>query len=132
SEAGDHVLNPVPEVFVELLMDVIKKKKIAPYVIIQSADIRILQVFRKEYPEIKTSYLVGSRRKDFTLEENLELLGFDPYIYSPNYRYLTKEDVEKCHERGMKVVAWTANTKKAIDELKSMGVDGIISDYPEL
>src|SRR5690606_7730410 len=131
SEAGDHVLNPIPEVFVKLLMDVIKIKKIAPYVIIQSADVRILQVLRKEYPQIKTSYLVGGRRKDFTLEENLELLGFDPYIYSPNYRYLTKEIVEICHRRGMKVVAWTPNTEKAIDKVKLMGVDGIITDYPE-
>jgi len=132
SEAGDHLLNPVPEVFVKLLMDVIKSKKIAPYVIIQSADVRILQVLRKEYPQMKTSYLVGGKRKDFTLEENLELLGFDPYIYSPNYRYLTKEIVEKCHEREMKVVAWTPNTEKAIDKVKLMGVDGIITDYPEL
>ena len=32
----------------------------------------------------------------------------------------------------MKVVVWTPNTKKEIDKLKAMGVDGIITDYPEL
>jgi glycerophosphoryl diester phosphodiesterase len=32
----------------------------------------------------------------------------------------------------MKVVVWTPNTKKEIQALKTMGVDGIITDYPEL
>ncbi|RAV30294.1 glycerophosphodiester phosphodiesterase family protein [Sinomicrobium soli] len=132
SVSGDNTLNPTPEVFVQLLMDVITRKGIMPYVIIQSADVRTLQVLKENYPYIRTSYLVGSRRKDFTLEDNLELLGFEPDIYSPNFKYLTREEVDKCHERGMKVVAWTPNTKEEIDMLKLMGVDGIITDYPEL
>lgn len=132
SEEGDYKYNPVPEEFVKLLMDIIEKKDITPYVIIQSADVRTLQVLRKKYPHIRTSYLVGARRKDFTVEEDLEVLGFQPYIYSPNFKYITPEDIEKCHEMGMKVVVWTPNTKKEIDELKAMGVDGIITDYPEL
>src|SRR5690606_18778484 len=132
SEAGDHIFNPVPEVFEKLLMDVIEKKKITPYVIIQSADVRTLQVLKEKYPNMRTSYLVGSRRKNFTVEEDLEVLGFQPYIYSPNFKYITREDIQKCHEMGMKVVVWTPNTKKEIEQLKSMGVDGIITDYPEL
>lgn len=132
SEEGDHKHNPVPEEFVKLLMDIVEKKGITPFVIIQSADVRTLQVLKDSYPHIRTSYLVGARRKDFTVEEDLEILGFQPYIYSPNFKYITQEDVEKCQEMGMKVVVWTPNTKKEIDELKVMGVDGIITDYPEL
>lgn len=132
SEVGDHIFNPIPEVFVKSLMDVIEKKKIAPYVIIQSADVRTLQVLKEKYPGVRTSYLVGSRRKNFTVEEDLEVLGFQPYIYSPNFKYITQKDIEKCHAMGMKVVVWTPNTKKEIEQLKSMGVDGIITDYPEL
>ena len=45
---------------------------------------------------------------------------------------ITKEEIEECHKRGIKVVVWTPNTKEEIDELKSMGVDGIITDYPQL
>lgn len=132
SEEGDHKYNPVPEEFVELLMDVIEEKEITPYVIIQSSDIRTLIVLREKYPHVRTSYLVGARRKDFTVEEDLEVLGFIPDIYSPNFKYITREDVEKCQQMGMKVVVWTPNTKKEIEELKAMGVDGIITDYPEL
>lgn len=132
SEAGDNTLNPEPKEFVELLMNIAEIKGIIPYLVVQSADIRTLQVLHEDYPHVRTSYLVGGRRKSYTVEEDLELLGFDPYIYSPNFKYITKEDVEKCQEKGMKVIVWTPNTKKEIDELKSMGVDGIITDYPEL
>lgn len=33
---------------------------------------------------------------------------------------------------GVKVIPWTANDKNEIDRLKSLKVDGIISDYPNL
>jgi glycerophosphoryl diester phosphodiesterase len=132
SEVGDHKFNPVPEEFVKLLMEVVEKKGITPYVIVQSADVRTLQVLKEKYPHVRTSYLVGARRKDFTVEEDLDVLGFTPDIYSPNFKYITQEDVEKCQKMGMKVVVWTPNTKKEIQALKTMGVDGIITDYPEL
>lgn len=132
SEEGDLIYNPVPEEFVRLLMEVVEKKGITPYVIVQSADVRALRVLKEKYPHVRSSYLVGARRKDFTVEEDLEVLGFQPDIYSPNFKYITQEDVEKCQAMGMKIVVWTPNTKKEIEELKAMGVDGIITDYPEL
>lgn len=132
SEEGDHKYNPAPEEFVKLLMEVTEKKGITPYVIVQSADVRTLRVLREKYRHVRISYLVGARRKDFTVEEDLEVLGFQPDIYSPNFKYITQEDVEKCQRMGMKVVVWTPNTKEEIEKLKAMGVDGIITDYPEL
>lgn len=133
SEDKDNVLNAAPEEFVKLLMDVVEKKGITPYVIVQSFDVRTLQILNEKYPYVRTSYLVGpARQKEFTIEEDLEVLGFDPDIYSPHFKYITKEQIEKCHERGIKVVVYTPNTKEEIDELKAMGVDGIITDYPEL
>jgi len=40
--------------------------------------------------------------------------------------------LKKCHELGVKVIPWTVNEKGKIEELKAMGVDGIITDYPDL
>ena len=54
SPEGDNKLQPEPEVFVKLLMDVIESKKITPWVIIQSFDHRTLQVLNKKYPHVKT------------------------------------------------------------------------------
>lgn len=126
--AGDNKLQPEPEVFVKLLMDVIETKKITPWVIIQSFDLRTLQVLNKKYPHVRTSYLVSKG----TLDENLNNLGFKPDIYSPNYKIVTAELVKQCHDKNIKVIPWTANTKEDIEHLKNLGVDGIISDYPNL
>lgn len=39
--------------------------------------------------------------------------------------------VEQAHQRGLAVIAWTVNEPEAISALAALGVDGIISDYPE-
>jgi glycerophosphoryl diester phosphodiesterase len=127
--ADDNKLHPDPETFVKLLMDVIEKKKISPYVTIQSFDPRTLQVLHKKYPHMRTAYLVQDKK---TVAEYLQLLGFTPVILSPNARLVTAELVKQCHERQIKVIPWTANTADQIARLKSLGVDGIISDYPDL
>ncbi len=125
---GDNIYHPRPEVFVKKLMKVIKSKKIADRVIIQSFDVRTLEIMNRKHPAIKTAYLVSKGG----LEENLKLLSFKPDIYSPVYKLVNKELVDKCHELGIKVIPWTVNTKKEIIEIKRLGVDGIISDYPDL
>ncbi|KAA5549305.1 glycerophosphodiester phosphodiesterase [Adhaeribacter rhizoryzae] len=127
--AGDNRLHPDPENFVKLLMAVIQEKKITPWVIIQSFDLRTLQVLHQKYPQVRTSFLVQHNK---SVAENLQELGFTPTVYSPNLKLVNANLVKECHERGMKVVPWTANTAEEIANLKALGVDGIISDYPNL
>lgn len=129
SPEGDGFLNPDPETFVKLLMEVIEKKGIQPFVVIQSFDKRTLQVLHKKYPKVKTSYLVANKK---SFEENIADLGFKPFILSPMYQMVNAELVRKCHEQQIKVIPWTVNTPKEITELKALNVDGIISDYPDL
>lgn len=129
SAKGDGIVNPGPEEFVKLLMDVIEQKGITPYVVIQSFDKRTLQVLHKKYPGVRTSYLVDNKK---TVEENLADLGFNPFILSPAYKMVNAELVKKCHNKHIKVIPWTANTKEDIASLKQLNVDGIISDYPNL
>jgi len=126
---GDGVVNPTPEVFVKLLMEVIEKKKITPFVVIQSFDKRTIQLINQKYPGVKTSFLVDNKK---SYEENMADLGYKPFILSPNYKMVNKELVEKAHAAGIKVIPWTANTVEEINRLKSLKVDGIISDYPNL
>ena len=127
--SGDGVYHPKPEEFVDKLMEVILEKGIAPYVIIQSFDVRTLQVLKQKYPEIKTSLLVENLR---SLDKNLDKLGFVPDIYSPYYKLVTPSLLQKAHELNMKVIPWTVNTLEEMQALKAMGVDGIITDYPNL
>jgi glycerophosphoryl diester phosphodiesterase len=57
-------------------------------------------------------------------------LGFVPAIYSSNFSDVTKSVVDQAHELGMKVIPWTANETKQMQALIDMGVDGVITDYP--
>jgi glycerophosphoryl diester phosphodiesterase len=129
SPEGDGLLNPDPETFVKLLMEVIEKKGIQQFVVIQSFDKRTLQILHKKYPQMKTSYLVANKK---SFEENIADLGFNPFILSPMYQMVNAELIKKCHEQQIKVIPWTVNTAKEITELKALNVDGIISDYPDL
>jgi len=129
SPQNDGLYNPDPETFVKLLIDVIEYKKITPYVVIQSFDKRTLQVLHQKYPQVKTSYLVENKAG---LVNHLTDLGLVPFIYSPNAKLVTAQLVHDCHSKGIKIIPWTVNTKEDIDAIKALGVDGIISDYPNL
>jgi glycerophosphoryl diester phosphodiesterase len=128
---GDGINHPAPAEFVDLIVDVIKKEHIEKRTVIQSFDMRTLQVIHSKYPLIKTSLLMENTDKR-NLDEQLKELGFTPTVYSPHYSLVTANLVKACHEKGMKITPWTVNTKVEIDALIAMGVDGIITDYPDL
>ena len=127
----DGVFHPKPDEFVELLMGVIREKGIEQYVTIQSFDFRTLQYLHQHYPSVKTAMLIEDYDKR-SLDEQVKDLGFSPTIYSPAFELVNDKLVKKCHQQNMKVIPWTVNDKETIDKLKKMGVDGIISDYPNL
>ncbi len=127
----DGVFNPAPAEFVELLMAVIKEKNIEEQVIIQSFDFRTLQYLHQKYPSIKTAMLVELSDKR-SLEDQIKALGFTPAIYSPEFHLVNEKLVKNCHVENIRVIPWTVNDKENIDRIKLLGVDGIISDYPNL
>ena len=127
----DDIFHPKPPEFIELLMDVILQKKIESRVIIQSFDIRTLKYLHENYPEIRTS-LLFEPPSDKSLQEQLNELGFVPTVYSPDYTIVATELVDQCEKLHMQLLPWTVNNIDKIQELKRMGVDGIISDYPDL
>ena len=129
--ATDNIYHPAPAEFVELLMKLIREKQMEEEVIIQSFDFRSLQYLHLHYPNIKTAMLIEDFDKR-SLEEQIKALGFIPTIYSPENSLVNKGLIEKCHQQNIKVIPWTVNDVKKITELKEMGVDGIISDYPNL
>jgi len=128
---GDGTDHPAPGPFVELLMQVILSRHIEDYVIIQSFDFRTLQYLHEHYPAIKTSMLIDNSDTR-TLDEQLKALGFVPTVYSPAYQLVNESLVQHCHDRSMRIIPWTINTKEEIARYKDMGVDGIITDYPDL
>lgn len=129
--AGDGKFHPKPEEFVELLMAVIKEKQLEERVIIQSFDFRTLKYLHEKYPSIKTAMLIeDSDENDF--DGQLNKLGYTPEYYSPNQTLVDDKLVKQCHDKGMKIIPWTVNDKKQLKKLQKLGVDGVITDYPDL
>lgn len=126
---GDNTFHPEPAEFIELIMNVVNAKKISKRVIIESFDMRTLQYLHEKYPKIQTSLLIDEKEP---FEEYIEKLGFKPTIYSPYSVLVGKGLVDRCHEMDIKIIPWTVNSLKDIEYFISLGVDGIITDYPNL
>jgi len=129
--ATDNILHPSPEEFVDLLAKIIFEKSIEARVIIESFDLRTLQVVRRKYPQLKTALLVEAFDTRAP-QEQIRLLGFTPDIYSPDYALVNDAMIRFCHQSHMRIIPWTVDDKAAIGRLRAMGVDGLITDYPNL
>jgi len=62
----------------------------------------------------------------------MRTLSFIPEVYSPNYPLLNKQEIEKIHLKKMTVIPWAVYKKDKMINLLEMGVDGIITDYPNI
>ena len=141
---------------VDKLMAVINAYGKEAYCSIQSFDWSSLQIIQEHYPQMKTACLTAKGLKfegrtfNFKLNEagpSPWLAGFDTDDYptcsdivaafgadivSPYYKDITKRDVDRAHELGLKIIPWTVNKTDKMEELISWGVDGIITDRPDL
>lgn len=123
----DNIFTPVPEVFVRLVIDELERLGITKNTTLQSFDLRVLQQIQSIDSSITLALLVDA---DESGDDKLKDLGFIPAIYSPYFKQLDKQMVEHLHTRNMKVIPWTVNEVSDMKALISMGVDGIITDYP--
>ncbi len=127
-EEWDHLFHPEPSVFCELVYNEVTGKISGEKLTIQSFDFRILRYFNEFYPDVRLSVLVENEKSP---QENLDELGFTPEVYSSYYKNLDQAQVEWLHAKGLKVVPWTVNEVEDMKSLVEMGVDGIITDYPD-
>lgn len=96
-------------------------------ILISSFDWNALQEVRFHDEDIRIGVLS---------ETDLDLaMAFAKFIKAeaihPYYHLLTAENVEKIKEKGFKVFPWTINEPEDITFVKSLEVDGIITDFPE-
>lgn len=136
----DNIFHPKPEVFSDLAYQLIDQYLPWNRVVIQSFDFRVLRYWHKKYPQVRLAALVENLK---SIDENIKELGFVPDVYSPEYKLLDKNEVDFLHRktpqhiadkekkmRKLRVIPWTVNDEKEMHELKEMGVDGFITDYP--
>lgn len=126
---GDGEFHPAPRQFATLVLDIIEEKKIDKRTIIQSFDVRALQEVKSLAPEIELSLLVGNEDSP---RANIQELEFIPDIYSPHYSLVNKSLISYAKQLNMKVVPWTVNHKRLMKKMIKLGVNGLITDYPNL
>jgi len=85
--------------------------------------------FRNTNKDVPIAILVDSLYKiDIAIKLAKEINAF---AINPNNEFLTKEIVKKVQSFNIKVYPYTINDLSSIKRMKSMGVDAIITDFPE-
>jgi glycerophosphoryl diester phosphodiesterase len=130
SEEDHPEYTPQPDKFVRMFLEVVKKHKMMNRVILQSFDYRTLKIARKLEPKLPLSVLVEYRPGPAAALVKL-MRDNDAQILSPDYSWLTDEDIKAIHELKAQVIPWTVDDENDWKRLIKFGVDGIITDNPK-
>jgi glycerophosphoryl diester phosphodiesterase len=140
-----------PQAFVTAVLELLRQEQFSDRVLIQSFDWRTLRLVQQQAPEVPTVYLTQQSGPDATIhldEPSRWTAGFDPrnyggtvpraikaaggQIWSPYYGDVDARSLAEAHQLGLPVIVWTVNRPADMARLIDMGVDGIISDRPDL
>ena len=141
-----------PEPFARALLAAIRKAGMEERVTIQSFDWRTLALVQKEAPDIPSVYL--SARQSWTDNILADAPGGSPWtagqqfrdhgsvpkmvraaggrIWAPFFGELDAAQLAQARALGLAVVVWTVNEPEHIRRMLDLGVDGLISDRPDL
>lgn len=138
--------------FAWAVVEAVRSAGMADRVTVQSFDWRTLREVRRLAPQIATSCLTIESGGMNTVRVGAD--GASPWhaglkaaehgnslvrlvkaagcsTWSPFWRNVTAELVAAAHDLGLKVVTWTVNDAVEVERLTTLGVDGLITDYPD-
>ena len=93
--------------------------------LISAFDTETLAKVQELFPELQLGYIYN-RTQDEEARHNSSI-----EVVIPQFRLASRELITEVHDEGLKVFAWTVNEEAEIERLLDLGVDGIITDYPE-
>ena len=110
------------------VLEVLKNTKFPQEkIIISSFNWDVLNVCHSEGENISLGFLT-----ELSIEEALTFAKkINAYSINPYFKLLNPENVKDIHQNGFKVFPWTVNNPDDITFVKSLKVDGIISDFPD-
>jgi glycerophosphoryl diester phosphodiesterase len=125
---------------VKPLCRMIRESELQKKVMVGSFSAQVLEEFRAECPEVNTSASTTEVGEFLTSmaaapehaqgsSPRMQALQVPEYILGR--RALTREFVERAHALRLDVHVWTINDEESMQRLIELGVDGIITDYPD-
>lgn len=111
----------------KLLKKYTQKKWTCDDFFVSSFSAKELKDFRKINPCVFLGFIVKEKKIDIVN------IAKDIGVYSVNlsFKLVNRNLIDKLHNQGFNVFIWTVNKKRDIEKVISLGVDGIISDYPD-
>ena len=125
----DGVFHPAVEEYARVLIMVLQQHDVIGRTSIQSFDPRALESAHRIDPEISLVLLVEN---ELSFQENINRLSFKPDIYSPHHARVNEVLIEAARANEIRVIPWTVNDEQTMRKLITLGVDGLITDYPDL
>lgn len=119
---------------VKPLCRIVREHKMTDKVVVGSFTQAIIDDFRRECPEVATSASTTEVGKFLALYKAGLSKSFSPAMKAlqiPEFASVGKEFVASAHERNLQVHIWTVNETADMKRLLDMGVDGIMTDYPD-
>ncbi|MFW9919896.1 MAG: glycerophosphodiester phosphodiesterase [Candidatus Thorarchaeota archaeon] len=112
----------------EVLLHVVKEKGMLDDIIFSSFFHGFLTIIREIEPRARIGLLYNQ-----PIENVVEYAkGLDADAINPLYLTVEPSIVEEAHAQKLNVYPWTVNTQETMVELIKMGVDGIITDVPDI
>lgn len=118
------------------VVDAINKHNAKSWVIVHSFNDSALEKVREidETIELHKLFIVDFPFISLIYDDQFRITNLEHYDYvteiSTFYTFTTQRLVDKVHAMNKKINVWTVNDSIKINRLINMGVDGIITDYP--
>jgi glycerophosphoryl diester phosphodiesterase len=114
----------------EKVSELVKKTGVDKNIFFSSFHPGILKRIRRLMPDIPAALLTG---EGWMAWGNWGIFrGYSPQVIHPYFSKITQKFIEKAHQQGRKINAWTVDDPREITRLIQIGVDGIITDDPQL
>lgn len=131
SPAGDDLFHPAPAEFVRLALAELRASGVLARTTLLSFDPRVLQAARQAQPDLALCLLL----EDYLppVPELFAGLGFVPATLGPDFQLLSAATVQaiRVAHPDLRLVPWTVNSPADLRLVRSWGVDGITTDYPD-
>lgn len=123
---------------VEPLCRLIREREMTGRIVIGSFSHALLEKFRRACPEIATSASPVEVNQFLAQSKAAREASYKPAMqalqvpeHAGGRRVLTESFVEAAHRHKLKVHAWTINETAHMHRLLEIGVDGLMTDYPD-